>query len=120
MQLHYCITAPPPAPVSLSVSAQATSISLTWEQPLGVDEIEGYEIIYNYIVHECRAESNSSNISAVNVTLSGSLRNYTILNSFVTPVEEDSTYKISLMAANRSTGERSEATTVTVTTYTAS
>ena len=45
-------------------------------------------------------------------------KNYTILNSLVTPVEEDSTYTISLMTTNKSTGERSEATTVT--TYTAS
>ena len=120
IQINYYITAPLPAPVKIRASAQATSISLTWEQPPGVDDVESYEIIYNYTVHECRAESDSNNFSTVNVTLSGSLKNYTILNSLVTPVEEDSTYTISLMAANRSTGERSEATTVTVTTYTAS
>ena len=87
---------------------------------MGVDDVENYEITYNYTVHECRSESDSNNFSTVNITLTESLRNYTILNSPVTPVEEDSTYTISLMATNRSTGERSEATTVLVTTYTAS
>lgn len=109
-----------PAPVNLSTSAEATSITLIWGQPLqGVDDVDSYDISYNYTIHECKAESGAINFSTINVTLSGSLRNYTIQNSFATPVEEDSTYTISLMAANRYTGERSEANTVTVATPTA-
>ena len=108
--------APLPAPVNLSATARATSIFLTWEQLPGFDDIESYEITYNYTVHECRDQE----LSTVNVTLSGFLRNYTIENSIVTPVEEDSTYTISLTTAHWSTGERSEAATLAITTYTAS
>ena len=78
---------------------------------------------YNFTVHECWGESDAYNFSHVSVTLSGSLRNYTIVKTPATPVEEDSTYTISLTATKPTpepTGERSEATSVTVTTYTAS
>ena len=118
--IAFTVLASLPAPINLSASAEATSISLTWEQPPNVNGVESYEITYNYTVHECKAGSDQ-HFSTVNVTLPGFLRSYTILNSTATPVEEDSTYTISLVAANNwSTGERSEAATAAITTYTAS
>ena len=119
--IAFTVLASLPAPINLSASAEATSISLTWEQPPHFDGVESYEITYNYTVHECKAGSDQD-FSTVNVhvTLSGFLQNYTILNSTATPVEEDSTYSISLTAANWSTGERSEAATVAIKTFTAS
>ena len=117
----FTVLAPLPAPINLSASAEANSISLTWEQPPYFDGVESYEITYNYTVHECKAGSDQDFSSTVNVTLPGFLRNYTILNSTATPVEEDSTYAISLTAANNwSTGERSEAATVVIKTFRAS
>lgn len=75
---------------------------------------------YNFTVHECWVESGAYNFSRVNVMLRipGSLRNYIITKSYSTPVEEDSVYAITLTATNRSTRERSDGTTVTVTTST--
>ena len=98
-------------------SPLATSINLTWEQPKGsADVVDSYEISYNFTVDECSGDEG--NFPLVTVMLSGSLRNYTIMNSPTTPVEEDSTYSISLTALN-SVGRSAMTIITNVTTNTA-
>ena len=78
----------------------ATSISLTWDQPLGADAVNGFKISYTYEVNECRDE-NPLPYASVTVTLNnGSLRGYTIINSSLSLVEEDSVFTISVTAVN--------------------
>ena len=61
-----------------------------------------FEISYTFTINECGGSGES-----VNVTLSdSSLRNYTISNSSSTPVEEDSSYTVSITAVGN--GTRSE------------
>ena len=92
----------------------ATSISLTWEQPRGADAVDSYEIKYNFTIDEC----SGHNFPLVTVMLNNHLqRSYIITNSSTTPVEEDSTYSISLTAIYNA--GRSTATTVTSTVKTA-
>ena len=80
-------------------SPTPTSITLIWEQPEGADAVKSYEIIYDRIVNECGAGMGS--FPTVTVVLDdGSLRSYTLTNSSLTPVEEDSMYFISLRALN--------------------
>ena len=90
-----------------------TSIHLTWEQPEGsADAVDNYEINYTYVVDECPSEGG--NIPPVTVTLSnGSLWSYTLKNSSLTPVEEDSIYFITLIARNSVTESRSDTTLTT-------
>ena len=77
----------------------ATSISLTWDQLEGADAVGSYEINYSYTVMECGSEGG--NFPTVTISEpDGSLRSYTITNSSVAPVEEDSMYSISLTAVN--------------------
>ena len=107
--------APLPSPTNLVVTESlATSISLTWDQPQrSADAVDSYEINYSYTVIECGSERG--NFPAVTVPVSdSSLRSYTITNSPTTPVEEDSSYSISLTAVN-SVG-RSEPSNIMVTT----
>ena len=82
--------------------------------------MDSYEINYNFTVNEC--SGNKHTFPSFTVLLADeSLRSHTImsLNSSDTPVEEDSTYSISLIAVNSVT--RSTATTISgdVTTDTA-
>ena len=109
--------APLPSPSNLVASALATSISLTWEQPQGADAVDSYEINYNFTVDECTGGGNFPPVTVM--VADGSLRRYTIIKSSTTPVEEDSTYFISLIALNSLA--RSTATTISgnVTTDTA-
>ena len=79
----------------------ATSISVTWDQPLGADAVEGFEINYSYVIRECIRDGDNFPIPPVTVTLNnGSWRNYTIMDGFNSPVEEDSDYTISMTAVN--------------------
>ena len=92
-----------PSPTNLMVSSTSppTSITLTWEQPEGADAVDGYEINYSYDVIECVSDGSTRPFSPVTVTLNnGSLSSYTIMNSHMTPVEEDSQYTISITAVN--------------------
>ena len=85
----------------VSASSPATSISLTWDQPQGAEAVEGYEINYNYQISECVREGNLVPIPPFLISLNnGSLRSYTIMNSPTTPVEEDSSYTITITAVN--------------------
>ena len=85
----------------VSLFSLATSISLTWDQPLGAETVNGYEINYTYEINECIREGNTAPIPPVVVMLNnGSQRSYTIMNSPGTPVEEDSSYTITITAVN--------------------
>ena len=98
---------PPLAILSIS-SPTPTSITLTWDQPVGADAVDSYEIGYEHSIHECRDEG-MGNFPAITVMgVNGSLRSYTLTNSSSTPVEEDSTFFITLTAVNSVT--RSEPT----------
>ena len=116
MQFHHCsYIAPLPPPTNLAVSnrSPATSIGLTWDQPLGADAVNGFEITYTYVVNEC---SSTLPFPPVTVTLNtGSLRGYTITNSSLSPVEEDSVFTISVTAVNSVT-ESNPSNTATTTT----
>ena len=86
----------PATPTIIKISSESTSITITWEQDLFSDVL-GYEIQYNFTIRKC--PGNSWNVW--NVTISdSSLRNYTLVNSTVTPVEEDSDYFIMFSAVN--------------------
>ena len=78
--------------------------------------MDSYEISYSFTIDECSVDHG--NFPPVTVMLSGSLRNYTITNSSTTPVEEDSTYSISLTALN-SVGRSAMTVITNVTTNTA-
>ena len=118
MQFRHCSLhiVPLPPPTNLVVSSlSATSISLTWDQPLGADAVDGFMITYTYEVNECRDE-NPKPFPPVTVTLNnGSLRGYTITNSSLSPVEEDSVFTISVTAVNSVT-ESNPSNTATTTT----
>ena len=63
--------------------------------------VENYMIKYNFTVNHCPTYNIGEGYMEV---VSGSLREYAIMNSPTTPVEEDSHYFISLIALN-SVGE---------------
>ena len=114
---HCSILAPLPSPTNLLVARRspATGISLTWDQPLGANAVNGFKIAYTYEVNECRDE-NPLPFPPVTVTLNnGSLRGYTIINSSLSLVEEDSVFTISVTAVNSVT-ESIPSNTVTTTT----
>ena len=63
--------------------------------------MHGYEINYCYNVIECLSDGDTQPFPPVTVFINnGSLRNYTVMNSPTTPVEEDSQYIISITAVN--------------------
>ena len=100
--LELIISGPLPPPTDLLVSrpSLATSISLSWEQPLGADHdaVQSYQINYNYTINECSRDSVSRIMQGpVNV---GNVRTYNLSNSSETPVEEDSVYSITVTAVN--------------------
>ena len=96
------LTAPLPSPTNLIVSrrSHATSITLTWEQPLGAGAVTRYRIVYSYTVNECTGEDNRPFPPVTVVLNNGTLRTYTIMNSSTSPVEEDSNYMITVTAVN--------------------
>ena len=66
---------------------------------MGADTVDSYEINYEYSVNECSGEGGS--FPAVTVRgINGSLRTYTLTNSASTPVDEDSSFFITLAAVN--------------------
>ena len=94
----------------------ATSISLTWDQPLGAEAVDRYEITYSFVVRECVRDNDNRPFHPDTVTVNdGSQRSYTIMNGSTTPVEEDSEYTISIRAVNslEISAESSNATTTT-------
>ena len=89
----------PATPTITDISPESSSITITWEQDLSSDVL-WYEIQYNFTIRECLDNTwNAWNIWNVTIN-NGSLRNYTLVNSTVTPVEEDSDYFIMLTAVN--------------------
>ena len=63
--------------------------------------MDGYEINYSFQINECVDEGNTVSTPLMMVVLNnGSQRSYTILNSPDTPVEEDSSYTITITAVN--------------------
>ena len=93
-------SAPLPRPtILMATSPSPTSITLTWEQTEGADAVDSYEINYQYIVKQCIGEGGSFPAITV-MEINGSLRSYTLTNSALTPVEEDSLFSISLTAVN--------------------
>ena len=111
--------APLPSPTNLIVSHQspATSISLTWDQPLGADAVTSYRIVYSYTINECTGE-DARPFPAVTVVLNnGALRSYTIMNTSITsPVQEDSNYLITVTAVNSVTESNPSNIAITTTT----
>ena len=88
-------TAPLPSPVDLMASSHnTTSFTLTWDQSQA-SVVDSYEIKYTFTINHCHTPDNMY-IKAI----SGSLREHTIINNSITPVEEDSQYFISLIAWN--------------------
>lgn len=79
------------APNVTGIVAMSDSITFLWEQDF---EIDTYEIQYNFVIKECQGDITEF----WNVTINGSLRNFTLENSTDTPVEEDSIYTIYLTA----------------------
>ena len=60
-------------------------------------DVLSYEIKYNFTIRECSVSSGN----VWNVTINdGSLRNYALVNSTDTPVEEDSDYFLMFSAVN--------------------
>ena len=111
------LAAPLPSPINLIVSRRspATSISLTWEQPLGADAVTSFRIVYSYTVSECIGEDTRP-IPPVAVVLNyGALRSYTIMNSPTSPVDEDSNYLITMTALNSVTESNPSDTVFTTT-----
>ena len=89
------------------------SINLTWEQPLGGDIVDYYEINYNFTINECIGTVDGYGSGTVMINDS-STRSYSITNGASTPVEEDSIYCITLTAVNsieRSEGISTETST---------
>ena len=74
---------------------------------MGADAVDSYEIRYEYRVNEC-SEGMGSFQPVTVMGINGSLRSYTLTNSASTPVEEDSTFFITVTAVNSVT--RSEPT----------
>ena len=62
--------------------------------------MDKYEINYQYIIEECQFEGGRT-FPPVTVSVNdGTLRRYTINSSGLTPVEEDSDFRITLTAVN--------------------
>ena len=115
--LELIISGPLPPPTDLLVSrpSLATSISLSWEQPLGADHdaVQSYQINYNYTLNECFKDSVGRIMQgSVNV---GNVRTYNLSNSSQTPVEEDSVYSITVTAINNVVSSIPSATRMTTT-----
>ena len=90
-----------PSPTGLMASAFSTSINLTWDQSLGADAVDYYEIRYNFTINECNGSDHGYRSDSILVLINTSLsRSYIITHGADTPVEEDSVYYITLTAAN--------------------
>ena len=94
------IVGAPSSPMNVMATPGTTSIMLTWDQD-GGDVVDSYEIVYTYNVNAYPGSCVRSNNDPITVTVNdGSTRSFTLSNSAETPVEEDSTYTISLTAIN--------------------
>ena len=94
---------PPTILMATTIYTTPTSITLTWGQPEGANAVEKYEINYCYFIEECEAEGGRT-FPPVTVSLNdGTLRRYTLNNSDLTSVEEDSVFQITLTAVNSMT-----------------
>ena len=94
------IAASLPPPTILMATATATSVTLIWEQPEGANAVEKYEINYGYFIKECQLEGGRTFPSVTVSVNDGTLRRYTLNNSVLTPLEEDSQLRITLTAVN--------------------
>ena len=81
----------------IAPAPQTNSLQLEWQQSDGADAVESYKINYCFTVNEC----NESNPKCFTIhMIDGSLRRYNITSNDDHPVEEDSTYSITLTAVN--------------------
>ena len=113
LQLIISGALPPPTDLLVSRPSLATSISLSWEQPLGADAIQSYQINYNYTINECSRDGVGRIMQgSVNV---GNVRTYNLSNSLQTSVEEDSVYSITVTAVNNVVSSIPSATKMTTT-----
>ena len=87
-----------------TTAPQAKSLHLEWQQSDGADAVESYKIKYCFSVNECNDEHNFSCFT-IHLT-NGSLRSYDITDNNDHPVEEDSTYNISVIAVNSVTSSQ--------------
>ena len=62
--------------------------------------MDKYEINYLYIIEECQLEGGRTFPSVTVSVNDGTLRRYTVNDSALTPVEEDSVFRITLTAVN--------------------
>ena len=92
---------PPSSPTILSTSPQSTSITLTWSQP-SMDVVDSYQISYSFTIRGC-----GTTMPTIVVSAAGSSREY-----FLTRLEENSDFTISITAMN---GAGSSSPTITTT-----
>ena len=98
-------------------TGMTTSITLTWDHSLGsTDAVERYEIYYNFTINQCRAISGRNNMMQDSIINAGGQRAYTLENSPDTPIEEDSTYFITVTAINQVTNSTSQVQSVVTST----
>ena len=62
--------------------------------------MDKYEINYQYIIDECQLEGGGPFPSVTVSVNDGTLRRYTVNDSGLIPVEEDSNFRITLTAVN--------------------
>lgn len=94
-----------PPPTILKVTGMTTSIKLLWDQPEdSTDAVEGYEIYYNFTINQCLVITRQNMQGSISV---GRMTTYTLVDSASTPIEEDSTYFITVTAINQVTNSTS-------------
>ena len=82
------------SPTNLTALSTSNSITLTWTRPVLAEEVRRYLIMYTYTVRGCSTIS-----SQVTVLVNDSYtKNYTIANGPMSPIEEDSTFNITVFA----------------------
>ena len=79
-------------------SFESDFVAIYWEQG---DAVESYKIQYSYTIRQCTNDSEMvTQVIDYKLNILKARNSYTIHNSASTPVEEDSDYKISLIAVN--------------------
>ena len=64
--------------------------------------MDRYEINYHYFIEECESEGGRLFLP-VTISVTDGTRRYTLNNSASTPVEEDSQFRITVIAINNAT-----------------
>ena len=84
----------PAKPNITQPSSTFTSINISWTQNL-ISDVDWFEIDYNFTIRQCPDLIHNASLK-----INSSMRHYTLLDSTMTPIEEDSEYTISLRAVN--------------------